>query len=77
MASDDDIAKLRSLDGMAASQWFVELMINHHLGGIHMAEFAVAHASTNDVRRLAQGMIDGQNAEIAELRKWQQANPAV
>ena len=33
-----------------------------------MAEYAAAEADNSQVRRLAQGIVDGQRGEIAELQ---------
>ena len=46
--------------GRDLDQLFTRLMICHHEGGIHMAEFAAAHATTETVRSWAQAMADGQ-----------------
>ncbi len=43
-------------------------MIAHHEGGVDMAEYAVDNADNDAVRSLAESMITGQSAEIAELR---------
>jgi len=43
-------------------------MIEHHRGGLDMAEFAVAHADNDAVRSFATSMIKGQSAEIDELQ---------
>ena len=43
-------------------------MVAHHSGGLHMAEFAAAEADNSQVRRLAEGVVDGQRGEIAELQ---------
>ena len=49
-------------------------MIDHHVGGIHMAEYAAAHATTPEVKRWAVSMADGQRGEIAELNQWRVRN---
>jgi uncharacterized protein (DUF305 family) len=70
IASPDDLLALRSASGTEASQIFAELMIAHHEGGLHMAEHALEHASTDEVRAMARQMIDGQTGEIGEMRRW-------
>jgi uncharacterized protein (DUF305 family) len=46
---------------------FVTLMTAHHHGGIHMAEYAIAHAGTPEVQLMAEQMTGGQRDEIDEL----------
>ena len=54
--------------GPAADQLFVDLMVAHHQGGIHMAEYAAQHARRADVRSLAAGMATAQRGEIVDLQ---------
>jgi uncharacterized protein (DUF305 family) len=68
MATPEDIAALKAATGKDADRQFATLMITHHLGGIHMAEFAAAHASEHDVRVLAQSDIASQQSDVNELR---------
>jgi uncharacterized protein (DUF305 family) len=70
LATEADLVALQNSSGAAADQAFVDLMIAHHEGGIHMAEHAVEHAATADVRSMAQQMIDGQTGEIREMRRF-------
>ena len=49
-------------------------MIDHHVGGVHMAEYAAKHAATPEVTRWAVSMADGQRGEIAELNQWRVRN---
>ena len=68
LASDADIDKLLASSGKDADQLFVNLMIAHHQGGIHMAQYAVDHANEIEVRRFAYSMVVGQTGEIDEMR---------
>jgi uncharacterized protein (DUF305 family) len=67
LASDDDIEALQSASGAAADALFVELMVAHHEGGVHMAEFAAENAENAEVRAMARSMAESQSDEIAEL----------
>lgn len=67
MASDDELDALAAAEGSAADQLFIELMAEHHQGGLHMAEFAAAEAESADVRQLAATIEASQGDEIAEL----------
>lgn len=68
MASQDELAKLRSLSGTDFDVYFLQLMLRHHQGGAPMAEFAAQHASQSAVRTLADNMLRAQTAE-ADLIK--------
>jgi uncharacterized protein (DUF305 family) len=68
LASDEQMAALRAARGEDADALFLELMAEHHRGGIHMAEHAAASAATDDVRRLGASIVRLQRAEIEEYR---------
>ncbi len=68
LASDTDIDTLLASSGAEANQLFVDLMIAHHQGGLHMAQYALDHANVIEVRRFAFAMISAQTGEIEELR---------
>ncbi|MEO3742008.1 DUF305 domain-containing protein [Plantactinospora sp. B5E13] len=64
MATDQQRTELRAATGRDFDVLFLKLMLDHHIGGIHMAE-AVTEASDDDqVTALAQSMINGQQKEI-------------
>jgi uncharacterized protein (DUF305 family) len=64
LAGDDEIAALTAAEGVEAETLFLELMIRHHQGGIHMADAAADTAGEDFVRRLAGGMVESQQAEV-------------
>ena len=43
MATEEELANLRSLQGTAFDVEFLRLMIRHHQGGLEMAQYATAH----------------------------------
>lgn len=67
LATDEEIEALTAATGVEAETLFLELMIRHHQGGLHMAEAAAADASEPFVRALATGMIESQTAEIERM----------
>ncbi|MFG3196023.1 DUF305 domain-containing protein [Streptomyces sp. NPDC048208] len=64
MATDSDLRKLGSLKGRAAEVFYLQLMTEHHKGGVHMAEGCVARCAAGPEQRLARGMVDAQRSEI-------------
>jgi uncharacterized protein (DUF305 family) len=64
MATNTELRKLQSLSGKQAEVFYLQLMTDHHKGGIHMAEGCVAKCTVGVEKRLAQGMVDAQQSEI-------------
>ncbi|WP_416978718.1 DUF305 domain-containing protein [Streptomyces sp. T028] len=64
MATDTELKKLGTLNGKQAEVFYLQLMTDHHKGGIHMAEGCVAKCTVGVEKRLAQGMVDAQESEI-------------
>jgi uncharacterized protein (DUF305 family) len=64
MATNTELRKLNSLSGKQAEIFYLQLMTDHHKGGIHMAEGCVAKCTVGVEKRLAQGMVDSQQSEI-------------
>jgi uncharacterized protein (DUF305 family) len=73
MASEDDLARLRSLTGTPFDVLFLQLMIRHHQGGADMARYGAAHAQEAAVRDLAQSMVDTQTAEVTTMEQMLRA----
>jgi uncharacterized protein (DUF305 family) len=64
MATDAEREQLRTATGRDFDVLFLKLMRAHHLGGIHMAEGVLELSSNEQVRDLAQSMVDSQKKEI-------------
>lgn len=64
MASDEQLAELADLRGVAAERAFLTLMIAHHRGGVEMAESVLPLTERETVQRLASAIVNGQTAEI-------------
>ncbi len=73
LATAEQMAKLETLEGLEAEVYFLELMIEHHIGGVEMAE-AVLERSTNPVvTKLAKGMVTVQDKEIVFMNELLEA----
>lgn len=55
---------------------FMEGMLAHHRGAVEMSEVALQYGSDEQVRDLAQRIIDAQAAEIEEMEQWLEARAA-
>ncbi|MCX4739562.1 DUF305 domain-containing protein [Streptomyces antibioticus] len=64
MATDAEMKKLGTLNGKQAEVFFLQLMTDHHKGGVHMAQGCVEKCTVGVEKRLAQGMVEAQESEI-------------
>jgi uncharacterized protein (DUF305 family) len=82
MATREELAHLEELSGVEADREFLRLMIRHHQGGVPMAEAILERSDREEVRRLAQSVIESQTAEvetttaILERKNAEPATPA-
>jgi uncharacterized protein (DUF305 family) len=67
MATDTQIEALRASSGVDADRLFIQLMIVHHQGGIHMAEAILERTDNLAVETLAQSILRSQQIEIDEM----------
>ncbi|EME61628.1 DUF305 domain-containing protein [Amycolatopsis decaplanina] len=68
MMTEDDLAKLGQAKDAAFDKQWLEMMVEHHEGALEMAKTALQQGSNAEVKALAQKVIDGQQAEITEMR---------
>lgn len=68
MIERTDMEQFRTLNGAELDRRFVELMIEHHLGGVEMSRDALAAGLSGQMERLARSVIASQSAEINSLR---------
>lgn len=49
---------------------FANSMIAHHQGAIAMAKIELEHGKDPEIRKLAEGVVAAQTAEIAQMQAW-------
>jgi uncharacterized protein (DUF305 family) len=76
MATNTEMAKLKSLKGKDSDIYFLQLMIRHHQGGAEMMTYAGDHAALPQVRNLAGQMLQAQTQEISQMTQMLQARGA-
>lgn len=76
MATTADVSRLSQLRERPAEVFWLQLMINHHRGGVAMARMALDMTSRPEVRRLAQVIVTNQEAEIEQMTQMLTARGA-
>ncbi len=66
MATEAQMDELAAASGAESDRLFLELMRNHHAGGVHMAEWQAAYGSNPSVVALAERMARNQAIEVNE-----------
>lgn len=69
MATDDQLEQLHNATGKDVDILFCQLMLHHHLGGIHMIDGVLQESHNSMVRQLAQTMKNNQQADVATLQR--------
>jgi uncharacterized protein (DUF305 family) len=67
MATPEEMEQLANARGRELDDLFTALMIDHHAGAIHMAEYASEHGRVEEITELAAAMARYQQREIDEL----------
>lgn len=66
-----DMQHMHGLSGAQFDRMWVDMTISHHEGAVAMARDAAANASSEEVGRKAQAMVEMQTRELEELRTLQ------
>jgi uncharacterized protein (DUF305 family) len=69
MATDTEINQLRTLSGPPFDVLFCQLMLRHHLGGIHMVSGLLALSHNTQVTDLATQMKNAQQNDVTNMRR--------
>lgn len=69
MATEQELAELRTLTGAAFDLRCLQLMIRHHGGALPMAEYAAENADQAAVRSLARSIALAQQVEVSAMEE--------
>ncbi|MFF4080164.1 DUF305 domain-containing protein [Streptomyces sp. NPDC001777] len=78
MATRAELARLRTASGRAAEVLYLQLMTDHHKGGVDMARGCARLCAVKAEKRLARGMVAAQQSELdamADMLKARGARP--
>lgn len=70
LQTEEQMDQLADARGEEADALFLEMMADHHVGGIHMAEYAAEHAESDYVRERAHIMAVNQSKEVNMYSVW-------
>ncbi len=67
MMTPEQMTQLEQTSGAEFDRLFLEMMTEHHMGAVEMAQAELADGSDPRATELAQTIIDTQQAEISEM----------
>ncbi|MEU4568146.1 DUF305 domain-containing protein [Micromonospora sp. NPDC023956] len=68
MATPEEMAKLRATQGREKDVLFLDMMIKHHIGGVHMIDEVLKATDEPDVVRSARTMKNTQQKDLTNLQ---------
>jgi len=73
MAGMGDMGGMNMSPDTAFDIRFIDSMLPHHQGAVAMAQQALQQAEHPEIKRMAQQIVDAQQAEIKQLQDWRSA----
>ena len=70
LATDAQLAELQKAKGRDAEALWIALMTQHHLGGLHMADWEARHGKDATTRNLAHAEVVNQRSEIIDMNNY-------
>ena len=71
MTMDDMTNMLKGKTGDEFDRAFLEGMIEHHQGAVDMANEAKKNAKHDEIKSMADDIIETQTKEITDMKEWQ------
>lgn len=68
MQTPERLQELSDARGTEADRLFFEIMSDHHLGGVHMADHAAANGARDEITKFAESVSRNQRIEVVEYR---------
>lgn len=70
MTMDGMTEALKGKTGDEFDKEFITQMIDHHEGAVEMAELAKKNAQHQEIKSMAEDIIEAQTAEIKQMKSW-------
>jgi uncharacterized protein (DUF305 family) len=67
-----DMSQMQSMSGKQLDLMFIDMMIPHHQGAVDMSKDAPMKAEHQEIKDLAQRIIDSQQKEIDQMKQWKE-----
>lgn len=71
MSMNEMTESLKGKTGDEFDKVFIKAMIDHHQGAIEMANLAKTNAKHDEIKTLADDIVNAQTKEISLMREWQ------
>ena len=69
MQTPERLRELADADGTDADRLFFDIMTDHHLGGVHMADHAAANGARQEITEFAVAVSRNQRIEVVEYQQ--------
>lgn len=69
MPTSERLQELSDASGSEADRLFFEIMSDHHLGGVHMADHAAANGAREEITAFAESVSRNQRIEVVEYER--------
>ncbi|GAA4823479.1 DUF305 domain-containing protein [Tomitella cavernea] len=73
MMTDEQMDQLMAASGPEFDRMWLEMMIQHHEGAVEMSQEVLGSGTNPQVQKMAQAIIDGQEAEIGRMQDMLQS----
>lgn len=70
LATDEQMDQLRDAEGAEAEALWIALMSEHHLAGLHMADYAARYGQDRTTKNLAYATVKNQRSEVIDLARY-------
>jgi uncharacterized protein (DUF305 family) len=72
LATEAQLDELRAAEGDDAAALWIALMSEHHLAGLHMADYAARYGRDNTVVNQAEATVKNQRSEVMDLARYRE-----
>jgi uncharacterized protein (DUF305 family) len=74
LATEEQMQQLADANGEEAEALWIALMSEHHLAGLHMADYAARHGQDKTTVNLAKAIVKNQRSEILDYNRYREAH---